>query len=49
MNLEKAFDMVDREPLWSMLKIYGVGGKLLKGFQAFYRGKCMCEGGRGVQ
>ncbi len=27
----------------------GVGGQLLKGIQAFYRCKCMCESGRGVQ
>ncbi len=28
MNLEKAYDRVDREALWSVLKIYGVGGQL---------------------
>ncbi len=49
MDLEKAYDWVDREALWSVLRIYGVGGQLLKGIQAFYRGKCMCEGGRKVQ
>ncbi len=48
MDLEKAYDMADRKALWNVLKIYGVGGQLLKGIQAFYRGKCMCEGGRGV-
>ncbi len=37
MDLEKAYDRVDREALWSVLKIYGVGGQLLKGIQAFYR------------
>ncbi len=47
MDLEKAYDRVDREALWSVLRIYGVGGQLLKGIQAFYRGKCMCEGGEG--
>ncbi len=26
MDLEKAYDRVDREALWSVLKIYGVGG-----------------------
>ncbi len=49
MDLEKAYDRVDKEALWSVLKIYGVGGHSLKGIQAFYRDKCMCEGGRGVQ
>ncbi len=49
MDLEKAYDRVDREALWSVLKIYCVGGQLLKGIQAFYRDKCMSEGGREVQ
>ncbi len=34
MDPEKAYDRVDREALWSVLKIYGVGGQLLKGIQA---------------
>ncbi len=29
MDLEKAYDRDDREALWSVLKIYGVGGQLL--------------------
>ncbi len=49
MDLEKAYDRVNREILWSVLKICGVGRQLSKGIQAFYRDKCMCEGGRGVQ
>ncbi len=36
MDLEKAYDRADRGALWSVLKIYGVGGQLLKGIQAFY-------------
>ncbi len=36
MDLEKAYDRADREALWNVLKIYGVGGQLLKGIQAFY-------------
>ncbi len=35
MDLEEAYDRADREALWSVLKIYGVGGWLLKGIQAF--------------
>ncbi len=31
MDLEKACDRVYREALWSVLKIYGVSGELLKG------------------
>ncbi len=41
MDLEEAYDRVNREALWSMLRIYDVGGQLLKAIQAFYRGKCM--------
>ncbi len=29
MDLEKVYYRVDREALWSVLKIYGVGGQLL--------------------
>ncbi len=34
MDLEKAYDRVDREVPWSVLKINGVGRQLLKGIQA---------------
>ncbi len=37
MDLEKAYDRVDREAVWSVLRICGVGGQLLKGIQSFYR------------
>ncbi len=37
MELEKAYDREDRDALLSVLKIYGVGGQLLKEIQAFYR------------
>ncbi len=38
-----------REALWNVLKIYGVGGRLLKGIQAFYReaNACVRVGGGG--
>ncbi len=42
MDLDKAYDRVDREALWSVLKIYGVGGQLLKGIQAFYKEANAC-------
>ena len=29
MNLEKAYDRVDREALWQVLRMYDVGAKLL--------------------
>ncbi len=48
MDLEKAYDRVDREALWSVLRTYGVGGQLLKGIQAFYReaNACVRVGGK---
>ncbi len=42
MDLEKAYDRVDREALWNVLRIYGMGGQLLKGIQAFYREPNAC-------
>ncbi len=42
MDLEKAYDRVDRETLWSVLRICGVGGQLLKGIQTFYREADAC-------
>ncbi len=35
MDLEKAYNRVNREALWSVLRIYDVGRQLLKGIQAF--------------
>ena len=29
MDLEKAYDMIDWYGMWQMLRVYGVGGKLL--------------------
>ena len=34
MDLEKAYDRVDREGLW----MYGIGGRLLEAVKRFYRG-----------
>ncbi len=36
MDLEKAYDRVDRKGLWEALRVYGVGGKLLEGVRSFY-------------
>ena len=35
MDLEKANDTIDRHGMWQMLRVYGVGGKLLKAVQSF--------------
>ncbi len=42
MDLEKAFDRVDWLALWDVLKIYGVGGKLLSAIQSFYEEASVC-------
>ena len=36
MDLEKAYDRVDRDALWRMLTMYGIGGKLLSAVKRFY-------------
>ena len=35
MDLEKAYDTIDRHGMWQMLRVYGPGGKLLKAVQRF--------------
>ena len=37
MDLEKAYDRVDREALWQLLGVYGVEGGLLAAIKAFYK------------
>ena len=36
MDMETAFDTINRHSLWQMLRVYGVGRKLLKAVQSFY-------------
>ena len=43
MDLEKAYDTIDRLGMWQMLRVYGVGGKLLKAVQSFYVDSSACE------
>ena len=35
-DLEKAYDRVNREAFWQVLRIYNVGGKLLSGHKNMY-------------
>ena len=30
LDLDKAYDRVDREGMWDILKVYGVGGRLFR-------------------
>ena len=36
MDLEKVYDTIGRHGMWQMLRVYGIGGKLLKAVQSFY-------------
>ncbi len=47
MDLEKAYDRVDWLALWDVLKIYGVGGKLLRAVKSFYEEASACVKIRG--
>ncbi len=42
MDLEKAYDRVDRDALWSVLHIYGIGGSLIRTIKSFYEGSRAC-------
>ena len=43
MDLEKTYDTIDwKRHMWQMLRVYGVGGKLLKEVQSFYADSRTC-------
>ena len=42
MDLEKAYDRVDRAALWSVLQVYGIGGGLLRAVKSFYENSRAC-------
>ena len=42
MDLEKAYDRVNREALWQVLRMYDVGGKLLNGIKSMYVNSLAC-------
>ena len=35
MDFENTYDMINRHGMWQMLRVYGVGGKLLKAVLSF--------------
>ncbi len=35
MDLKKAHDMIDRKGLWIVLRLYGLGGRLLEEVKSF--------------
>ena len=42
MDLEKAYDRVDRDALWNVLRLYGIDGKLLGAVKSLYDGSEAC-------
>ena len=42
MDLEKAYDRIDREALWTVLQGYGVRGAVLQAVKSFYVGSRAC-------
>ena len=42
MNLEKAYDRINKESLWQVLRMYYVDGKLLNGIKSMYVNSLAC-------
>ena len=42
LDLEKAYDRVDRDAMWNVLRVYGIGGRLLRGVKSLYVGSKAC-------
>ena len=42
MNLEQAYDKVNRKVLWQVLRMYDVDGKLLNGIKSMYANSLAC-------
>ena len=42
LDLEKAYDRVDRDAMWNVLRMYGIGGKLLRAVQSMYADSRAC-------
>ena len=42
LDLEKAYDRVDREAMWSVLRMYGIGGRLLRAVESLYSNSRAC-------
>ena len=38
LDLEKAYERVDRDAMWNVLRLNGIGGRLLRGVKSLYVG-----------
>ena len=36
LDLEKKYSRVDRDAMWNVLRLYGIGGRLLQGVKSLY-------------
>ena len=48
-GLEKAYDTVNREALWQVLRMYDVGVNLLSGIKSMYVDSSACVRVKGVK
>ena len=42
LDLEKVYYRVDRDAMWNVLRLYGIGGRLLRGVRSLYVGSKAC-------
>ena len=47
--MEKAYDKVNREALWQLLRMYDVGGTPLNGIKSMYVGSSACARVKGAE
>ncbi len=41
-DLETAFDRTDWDAMWDVMRVYGVGARLLSGMRSFYKDANVC-------
>ena len=41
-DLEKAYDRIDRDAMWNVLRLNGIGGRLLRGVKSLYVASKAC-------
>ena len=44
LGLEKAYDRVDKDAMWKVLRLYGTGGRLLRRVKSLHVGSKACVG-----
>ena len=42
LDLEKAYDRVDSDAMWNVLRLYGIDGRLLRGVKSLHVGSKAC-------